>query len=149
MISHHTSAIVVTLAALAIGATSLSAQSRPTLYIEPTTDQFEVYLAAAMSKKKVPVLLIITPTDATYRLNTAGIDEEVVGTGRRVVNCLFASCSGNDDKASTSAQLVDASGVIVWSYAVNKGRGAKNRQSMAEAIAEHLKNDYLKKQGIR
>ena len=37
-------------------------------------------------------------------------------------------------------------GIVAWSYSVNKGRGAKNRQSMAEAIAEHLKGDYLKKQ---
>ena len=33
----------------------------------------------------------------------------------------------------------------MWSYSVNKSRGSKNLQSMAEAIAKHLKNDYLKK----
>src|SRR5437660_4087506 len=42
------------------------------------------------------------------------------------------------DKASTSVQLVDANGTVLWSYSVNKGRGAKNMQSMAEAIASHL-----------
>ena len=35
-------------------------------------------------------------------------------------------------------------GEIVWLYAVNKGRGEKNRQSMAEAIAKHLKADYFR-----
>jgi hypothetical protein len=40
-------------------------------------------------------------------------------------------------------QLVDGSGKIVWSYSVNKGRGAKNRQSMAEAIASHLKSEFF------
>jgi hypothetical protein len=33
-----------------------------------------------------------------------------------------------------------------WSYSVNKGRGQKNMQSLAEAVAVHLKDDYLKKQ---
>ena len=41
--------------------------------------------------------------------------------------------------------LTDAEGTVLWSYAVNKGRGTKNLQSMAEAIAEHLKDDYLPK----
>jgi len=47
------------------------------------------------------------------------------------------------DKASTSVQLVDANGTVLWSYSVNKGRGAKNMQSMAEAIASHLKGEYF------
>ena len=46
-------------------------------------------------------------------------------------------------QGNTSVQLVK-SGEIVWSYAVNKGRGEKNRQSMAEAIAKHLKTDYFR-----
>jgi hypothetical protein len=50
---------------------------------------------------------------------------------------------GIDDKANTSVQVVDASGTIVWSYAVNKARGEKNRQSMAEATATHLKSEYF------
>jgi hypothetical protein len=34
---------------------------------------------------------------------------------------------------------------VVWSYSVNKGRGQKNRQSLAEAVAKHFKSDYLQK----
>jgi len=49
------------------------------------------------------------------------------------------------DKASTSVTLVSGAGEVVWSYSVNKGRGEKNRQSLAEAIAKHLKDDYLQK----
>ena len=61
------------------------------------------------------------------------------------MKCLFAYCGGIEDKASTSVQLIDSQGAIVWSYAVNKGRGAKNRQSMAEAIAKHLKSEFFHK----
>jgi len=35
---------------------------------------------------------------------------------------------------------------LVWSYSVNKGRGQKNRQSLAEAIAVHMKDEYFGKQ---
>ena len=79
-------------------------------------------------------------------LKAAAIDVEKVTTGKKLVNCLFAYCAGSEDKASTSVQLTDTTGAVVWSYSVNKGRGAKNRQSMAESVAEHLKDDYLKKQ---
>jgi hypothetical protein len=58
------------------------------------------------------------------------------------VNCLFVYCVGNEDKGNTSVQLVQA-GTIVWSYSVNKSRGEKNIQSMAEAIAKHLKGDFF------
>jgi hypothetical protein len=34
---------------------------------------------------------------------------------------------------------------VRWSYSVNKGRGGqKNKQSMAEAIAKHLRSDYFR-----
>jgi hypothetical protein len=69
---------------------------------------------------------------------------EKVSTGSKLVKCLFAYCAGSEDKASVSVQLVK-DGQIVWSYSVNKGRGSKNRQSMAEAIAKHLKDEYFRK----
>jgi hypothetical protein len=129
---------------LLLSIVGLAQVTNPTLYVEPTSEGFEVYVAAAMTKKKVPVTVMTKADGATYTLKTAAIEEEIVSTGRKVVNCLFASCGGNENKASTSVQLIDGSGAIVWSYSVNKGRGSKNRQSMAESIAEHLKDDYLK-----
>ena len=113
------------------------------IYITPTEDRFETYLTAAMTKKKVPVSVTTNPELATLTLTAAQIEEEIVSTGKRVVNCLFAYCAGNENKASTSATLTDSEGTVVWSYAVNKGRGAKNRQSMAEAIAKHLNDEFL------
>ena len=119
--------------------------SDPAVYITPTDGNFEVYLAAAMSKKKVPVTVVTRPEGAAYTLTATAPDIEEVGTSSKVLNCIFGSCGGNEDKASTSVQLVDEAGTVVWSYSVNKSRGSKNSQSMAEAIAKHLKNDYLKK----
>ena len=117
----------------------------PSLYVQPTDDGFQTYITAAIHKKKVPVMVVTKPVDAAYTLTAAAIEVETVSTGKRLVNCVFAYCAGSEDKASTSVTLTDGSGTVVWSYAVNKGRGAKNRQSMAEAIAEHLKDDYFKR----
>lgn len=118
--------------------------ARPAVFLEPTEDGFHTYVAAALHKKKVPVTVVVTREQADFVLGSAAVEEEQVTTGRKWVNCLFAYCAGNEDKASTSVVLVDASGTVIWSYSVNKGRGAKNRQSMAEAIAKHLGN-HLKR----
>ena len=42
-------------------------------------------------------------------------------------------------------QLVDSAGIVKWSYAVNKQRGGKNKQSMAEAIAKHFNDEFISK----
>ena len=131
---------------LALVAFVAAAQSNfPTLYVQPADDGFETYLTAAMLKKKVPVTVTTKSEGADYVLKAAEVDVQKETTGSKVVKCLFASCSGTEDKASTSVQLTRGD-AVVWSYSVNKGRGAKNRQSMAEAIAEHLAKDYLKRQ---
>jgi len=135
--------LVATLTVMALPA--LAQSNFPTLFIEPGDDGFETYIAAAMLKKKVPVTVITKAEGAEYVLKAADVEVEKVTTGSKVVKCLFANCAGTEDKASTSVQLTKGD-AVVWSYSVNKGRGAKNRQSMAESIAEHLKGDYLKKQ---
>jgi hypothetical protein len=130
---------LVVVALVAITCPTSGQSARQTLYIQPTQDGFQTYITAAIHKKKVPLTVVTSPDNATYTLAAADVEVEKVTTGRKLVNCLFAYCGGNEDKASTSVQMTDASGAVVWSYAVNKGRGSKNRQSMAEAIAKHLK----------
>jgi len=126
-------------------ASSAFAQTPTTIYIAPTENDFHVYLAAAIAKKHVPVQVSTTAENATYSLKAAAVSEKSITTGHKVVNCVFAHCGGNEDKANTSVQLVDGKGIVVWSYAVNKQRGQKNYQSMAEAIAKHLNDDFFKK----
>lgn len=115
---------------------------RPALYVVPPGDGFEVFMAAAVIKKRVPVRVVEKEENATLILRAAPVEEKKVSTGAKWVNCLFAYCAGNGDKASASVQLVKE-GEIVWSYSVNKGRGEKNRQAMAEAIAKHMKSEYF------
>ena len=122
-----------------------SAHAQETVYVTPTSDQLEVYIAAAISKKKVPVLVTTKPESATFVMKVSDVEVKQVSTGAKWVNCLFAYCAGNGDKSSASVQLVDAEGLVLWSYSVNKARGEKNKQSIAEAIAKHFHDDYLKK----
>ena len=130
--------------ALAVGAHASAQTQKHLIYIEPTEDGFEVYLTAAMHKKGVPVSVVTDPELAAFTLKAAQIEVEKQSTGSKVVRCLFAYCGGNEDKASTSVALISKEGTVEWSYSVNKGRGAKNRQSMAEAIAKHLKDEYFR-----
>jgi len=127
-----------------VGSIAAAQSNFPTLYVQPTDDGFETYITAAILKKKVPVIVTTNADRADYVLKAAQVDVQKETTGSKVVKCLFASCAGTEDKASTSVQLTRGD-AVVWSYAVNKGRGAKNRQSMAEAIAEHLTKEYLRK----
>src|SRR5262245_29810515 len=92
--------------------------NQPTLYIAPTQDGFENYLAAAMMKKGVPVSVVDHEDGATYVLKAGKIQTKQVGGATKAINCLFAYCNGNEDKGSTAVQLVQA-GTIKWSYSVN------------------------------
>jgi len=113
--------------------------ARPAVYLEPQNG-FETYLAAAIAKKNVPVDLVADPAKATYVLKAAPVETKTESTGGKVARCLFASCAGIEDTGSVSVQLFEtSSSKMAWAYSVNKQRGSKNEQSMAEAVAKHLK----------
>lgn len=119
--------------------------SEPAIYIVPANG-FQTSLMAAMQKKHVPASLLAEETGAQYRLESAPIQVKTQTTGSKFARCLFADCIGIQDRSSVAVQLVDEkSKQIVWAYTVHKQRGgAMNDQSMAEAIAKHLK-EYMQK----
>jgi hypothetical protein len=141
--------VIASLTLLAIGGRPAAAQpvapgaGTALIYVEPTDDGFDTYIVAAIIKKKVPASVVQKSEMATLTLKASKVEEHKETTGSKVVKCLFANCAGTADKANTSVQLVDEQGLVVWSYSVNKARGEKNRQSMAEAIASHLKSEYF------
>ena len=116
---------------------------RPTVYIEPQNG-FETYVAAAIRKKQVPIDVVIDPARATFKLEAAPVEIKQESTGGKIARCMFAYCIGIEDKGNVSVQLIEASSSkMLWAYSVNKQRGgSKNQQSMAEAVAKHLK-DFL------
>jgi TolB-like protein len=127
-------------AALLCSLAAFAQLSRPTVYVEPRNG-FETYLAAAISKKNVPLDVVADQTKATYVLKSAPVEIKSESTGGKIARCLFASCAGIEDKGSVSVQLIEtSSSKVLWAYSVNKQRGgSKNEQSMAEAVAKHLK----------
>jgi hypothetical protein len=122
--------------------------ARTTIYIEPQQG-FETYIAAAISKKNVPVDVVTDQTKADYSLKAAPVEIKSESTGGKVARCLFASCIGIEDKGSVSVQFIDtSSSKVLWAYSVNKQKGgSKNEQAMAEAIAKHLKDFVESKSG--
>jgi hypothetical protein len=128
-------------------ATSLSFSQvlRPTVYLQPQQG-FETYVAAAIMKKGVPVDVVTDETKAIYVLKSAPVEVKSESTGGKIARCLFAYCAGIEDKGNVSVQLIEASSTkMIWAYSVNKQKGgSKNQQSMAEAVAKHLK-EYLDK----
>src|SRR5262249_61498494 len=136
--------ISLLVACLFVSLASFAQLARPTVYIEPQQG-FETYLAAAMSKKGVPADIVTDPAKATYVLKTAPVEIQKESTGGKVVRCLFAYCAGIEDKGTVSVQLIEvSSSKSMWAYSVNKQRGGKNQQSMAEAVAKHFK-EFLEK----
>src|SRR6266436_8295843 len=125
---------------------SFAQLSRPSVYLEPQQG-FETYLAAAFAKKGVPVDVVMDQTKATYVLKSAPVEIKQESTGGKIARCLFASCAGIEDKGNVSVQYIElSSSKMLWAYSVNKQRGgSKNQQSMAEAVAKHLKEFIEKK----
>lgn len=133
------------LVVLLFGSMSFAQLARTTVYIEPQNG-FETYIAAAMTKKNVPADVVTDRAKAAYVLKAAPIEIKQESTGGKIARCLFAYCAGIEDKGNVSVQLIEASSSkMVWAYSVNKQRGgSKNEQSMAEAVAKHLK-EFLNK----
>ena len=131
--------------ALLTSSLSLAQLSRPTVYIEPQNG-FETYLSAAFGKKGVPVDVVADQSKATYIVKSTPVEIQKESTGGKVARCLFAYCAGIEDKGNVSVQLIETSSTkVLWAYSVNKQRGgAKNEQSMAEAVAKHFK-EFLEK----
>lgn len=113
---------------LAASLSCFGQQARLTVYIEPQQG-FETYLAAAISKKNVPVDVVTDETKAGYVLKAAPVEIKSESTGGKIARCLFASCAGIEDKGNVSVQLIQASSTqILWAYSVAKQKvGVRTR----------------------
>jgi hypothetical protein len=113
------------------------------IYLAPQGG-FETYLAAAFTKKHVPVTIVGDPDQADYLLEAAPVEHKTESTGSKVARCLFLYCAGIEGVESTSVRLIDQkTKITVWSYTVNKGH--QREQSLAEAVAKHLDNEFINK----
>lgn len=93
---------------------------------------FDVYLTAALAKKKVPVSVVAEKEKADYVL--AGISAQ---EDKNWASKIFL---GHRDTSEATVKLVDVkSSEVVFAYSVHKKNSARGHQSTAEACAKHLK----------
>jgi hypothetical protein len=130
-----------------IGVQTVPAQESPALFITPTDDNLEAFLSAAMINKQVPVTVVSKEELATLVLTASAAEIPPPSGAARIVRCVVGSCASPKDRGATSVQLTKGD-TVVWSHTVNKGRGEKNRQSLAEAIAKRLKADYFSQEPV-
>jgi hypothetical protein len=103
------------------------------IYISPLENGYHIYLAAAIQKKEVPVILVMDKSRADFELS-AVTESEKAGWAKM----LFMSSGASAEQASF--QLVNLkTATISFGYNVNKSSSAKGKQSSAEACAKHLK----------
>lgn len=102
------------------------------VYIAPM-DGFENYLAAALGKKKVPLVPVFDQSQADYVISGTSVDKKA-GWAKIVF-------MGNihSDNAASVTMTDKRTGAIVYAYAVDKKSTMHGQQTTAEACAKHLK----------
>jgi len=122
------------------------APDNPTMYIDANSE-FQTALTAAMIKKHVPIAVTTDKGKADFILQSAPVFSKSESGGSKFTRCMFLDCIGINGYSSVSVELLKSSdSTVVWAYQVRKGNsGPLGVQSLSEAIAKHLKNDYLKK----
>ena len=94
---------------------------------------FETYLAAAIQKKKVPLVVVSVEGKAQFVI-TGDSDTKKAGWAK----IIFMGNLHSDEEASV-AMVNTKSGGVVFAYAVNKKNTLHGQQTSAEACAKHLK----------
>jgi hypothetical protein len=125
--------ILLSFPCLAFGGDLKTVPAGSKVFVE-ASDGFDNYLAAALQKKKVPVVIVAEKDKANYELQ--GVSDHQKAGWAKVV---FMGQIHSDEQASV--KLVDLkSGEIVFAYAVNKKNSMHGRQTAAEACAKHMKD---------
>jgi hypothetical protein len=102
-------------------------------FIGPIESGYDIYLAAAMQKKEVPIVMVTDRERADYELS--GVTETERAGWAKIV---FWGNTSSAEQASIKVVNL-RSGTVVFGYNVNKRSSARGKQSSAEACAKHLK----------
>ncbi len=141
---HTLSATLFTIAtiALCLGGSGVAVAQQPIaagskVYIEPMNG-FETYMAAAIEKKKVPLIVVSDESVADYVI-TGNAEHQKAGWAKVV----FTGNIHSDEQASVS-MVSTKTKELVFAYAVNKKNTLHGEQTSAEACAKHLKEKIEK-----
>jgi len=103
------------------------------VYISPIEGGFDTFLAAAIIKKQVPVVVVTDRGKADYEISGIA-NTERAGWAKM----LFMGVDNSNDMASIKVVYLK-SDEVVYGYSVRKGSSYRGKQSAAEACAKHLK----------
>jgi hypothetical protein len=103
------------------------------VFITPLDNGYNIYLAAALQKKEVPLVIVTDKSRADFELS-AVTESEKAGWAKM----LFLSSGASAEQASIMLVNIKA-GTVVFGYNVNKSNSARGKQSSSEACAKHLK----------
>ena len=128
-------------------------KSGATVFIEPM-DGYETYLAAAIAKKKVPLVVVADKSKADYTI-TSSVSQRAPTAPTVVINNTNGvnnsgphsgyPAPGSFGRTSASISVIDAhTSQVVFAYAVGKAANTDQLQSTAEACAKHL-NEFIEK----
>ncbi len=108
------------------------------VFIGAVEGGYDIYLAAALHKKAVPIIIVSDKAKADFELS--GVTESEKAGWAKIV---FWGNSSSSEQASVKMVNLK-SGTVVWGYNVNKGSSMRGKQSSAEACAKHLKEKIEK-----
>jgi hypothetical protein len=103
------------------------------VFLDAMPNDFQDYLKAAFSKKKVPVVVVGTRAEAEFEIK-GGSESQKAGAAKK----MFMGSWHSDEQASISVASLQ-SGEVVFAYSANKKNSAHGRQTTAEACAKHFK----------
>ena len=101
-------------------------------------DGFDTFLAAALARKKVDLVVVTDREKADYLLEATSHSEKA-GWAQTI----FLQQPGSNEDASVRLVKRDTS-EVVFAYAVHKRNSAHGRQSTAESCAKYLKRAIRK-----
>ncbi len=103
------------------------------IFINSMKDEFEKFLIAAFTAKKVPLEVVFDRDKADFEL-TGTSESKKASTAKKII---MGSWHSSEQASVTVVNL--RSGVAVWAYSVNKSNSNHGKKTTAESCAKHLK----------
>jgi hypothetical protein len=104
---------------------------------EKPVEGFETYMAAALRKKEVPLILVSDPAQADFRIDGSA-DKKSAGVAKKILL--------GDFRGTTSASLTVTNlhtGVVAYADASHRASANKGLRSSAEKLAKYLKRKIV------
>lgn len=131
--------LIVVSVLLCAASAAIAEDMKPAIFIPPTGDGLDAYIAAALTKKNVPATVVASAENAALTLKAAPIPVRKVRL--KLSGCVLGAC-GNAGDRGPSVQLLDRDGAVIWSSVVETD-DESTKKEVAEEIASRLKRAYF------